>query len=1038
MMSRNLPIVLWWMCSRGAACLAACLLLVACGTKAGTETDNPLHDESPEPPPYESPSRFNPEDPVPPGCVGFPDDTPPERGPYWTHTDSELVGVDRRWGLMVFDASAPPELRRLSATPLNGDVRALTSAGDIAFVVMDESPELATDVIPDADELATQLSLVPFDLSEPSAPERGDSLPLEGEFFALRERDGVVWVVTTRPEEREPSCQLPWAGCYFPSRVELIVTGYRAGEGELEPVASARLPMSMRAWMGRDGFLSLTSEYDEEQGRQVPLALHWARVDDTVLATGMDPDADPKLVTGSLELAAMPSDNAPVELVGERMFYFSQEDNGSPGTLHVVDVGTSEPTELVTVPDLPPGIDVGAFFGEDWVIVGSENFSRPGVVVELAEDGSASVTPLPDGYSMALPLVNAEASAPASSLPRLLAWGDITATGFLSLGLVDGSSGLAAGASLHNLQTTVAATGSVREGDPLYPGELAATEDGVGFLLRTFDDEQLDWVYGLGVVNLRESELELTTYDAESVDDEVVALGGAFFAPSALGIAAVDEQGTDVWFDLELREVEDVLPVSGGYVTLQWTWGGDRSVTRYDEDGAELGALVVPGGARRLVPVGENVGVLVEPRGHECEQMNGSDCDERSFLLVAPGAAPELLGSVDLPEAVQDAEGVEPPEGELIQLESGAWIFAQQQSETCLYVADCEARGITYRSLAEANVAVAQPTSPPCPEDETECPEPVPPPPPPEVYGTRTRLQLHRLDDSTPSAPRWVALSSSELELADSRFAPLRASGDVLLVTRMEVQLERGQSWLNAPARFMLQLVDGAGSGSAVSDTAASSDDTSDDTGGVDDEASVLQTSINIPGYAVAFVPKGVAFGGNGAGESVSGSEQGTAGKPASGGDARLGTIFSVEPGVDSEVVATFYRLRLEQNGAHVEAARPLAGRYGDLVVLNERAYYVRKGADGCSPAELQTIALDDDLEVLNGIELPETEWTFADGTDDALLLKGPAYALFDIAEASPQLTGFYGGRVLSESPRIFDGELWAAVWSYGVQHIDF
>ncbi len=354
MMIRSLPFVFGWVCSRGAACLAACLLTVACGTKTGTETDNPLHDESPEPPPYESPSRFNPEDPAPPGCPPFPDDTPPQRGPYWTRTGSELVGVDARSGLLVFDASAPPQLERLSATPVNGYVRALTSADDTAFVVMDESPELATDSIPEADELATQLSLVAFDLSDPSAPERWDSLPLEGEFFGLRERDGVVWVVTTRPEERQPSCQLPWVGCYYPSRVELIVTGYQVGEGSLEAVASARLPMSMRAWMGQDGFVSITSEYDEEQGRQLPLSLHWARIADTEPATGTDPAAGTELVTGSVGLAALPSDNAPVDLVGERMFYFSQEDHGLPETLHVVDVGANEPTELVTVPELPP------------------------------------------------------------------------------------------------------------------------------------------------------------------------------------------------------------------------------------------------------------------------------------------------------------------------------------------------------------------------------------------------------------------------------------------------------------------------------------------------------------------------------------------------------------------------------------------------------------------------------------------------------------------------------------------------------------
>jgi hypothetical protein len=216
--------------------------------------------------------------------------------------------------------------------------------------------------------------------------------------------------------------------------------------------------------------------------------------------------------------------------------------------------------------------------------------------------------------------------------------------------------------------------------------------------------------------------------------------------------------------------------------------------------------------------------------------------------------------------------------------------------------------------------------------------------------------------------------------LPDSRFGPVRASGDTLLVTRLEQRSMRGQP-TTSNARFMLDRfrVDGA-------------------------DVEVI-AALNVPGYAVA-----------------------------SSNDGRV--VFTLEAGTRRNAETRLHRLDATEQGAYVTASRVLPERYSGLAIANDTAYYVASGSDGCAPGILQAVSLDAELSLLPPVTLPGATWSLLDVAASQLLLRGPDYkglALFDVSSSTPTLQGFYAAGV--ETARIFEGEVWAPAHDSGILH---
>src|SRR5690606_30095473 len=153
----------------------ASLLGLCAACSAGPETDNPLDDQGPRPPTYESPPRFDRGDSVP-ACPPPSDDTGPERGPYWARSGELLVGVEPHLGLVVLDASDPALLVQVASMPLYGQVHAVAVHDGALAVVIDEAPAPPGDRIPTPEELELQLRLVHYDLTDASTPRRVGSV----------------------------------------------------------------------------------------------------------------------------------------------------------------------------------------------------------------------------------------------------------------------------------------------------------------------------------------------------------------------------------------------------------------------------------------------------------------------------------------------------------------------------------------------------------------------------------------------------------------------------------------------------------------------------------------------------------------------------------------------------------------------------------------------------------------------------------------------------------------------------------------------
>lgn len=921
-------------------------LCTACS--AGTETDNPLDDEGPRPPTYESPPRFDRGDSAP-ACPPPSDDTGPERGPYWDRSGELLVGVEPHLGLVVLDASDPALLVQVASMPLYGQVHAVAVHDGALAVVIDEAPAPPGDRIPTPEELELQLRLVHYDLTDASTPRRVGSVDLDGAFWSLLEREGVLWVTRTPAALEEDSCQIPGTGCGYLDRTALVVQGFSFTSDGFAVGDSLQLPMNRRAWSSQDGFVSVTGDNDQSS----PLTLHVARIDGD------------RAVVSEHRAEAPPRHGSPVGVVGSHLYYFTDSADGDASALHVVDVSEDAASELSVVTGLVGAPSEGVSFAEGQVVVSDESMGGSGTLISLADPANPTVQALPPGVSMAWPLKGADGTLPTGAL---LGWGDVQGQGRLSVGVV-GETGL------ERVMHTAWPAAGAQQGQPLYPPQLVSANGRVAFAFT--NDEGSERSRQLAVVDPTSDPVTLRAFDEFSYGADIVQLDGAFAVASRIGVTTVlaDRASSDAdnagWLDFAHRDVLDVVAVPQGRLTLQRERDlpADNLRTRAIVsalDGVEAGMVELPGGARRLLPIGEFVAVLVDPLGNECEQAQAADCDERGIVVLDLRNEPTTTGDVELPSLGPLTEGGERSWLEPLRYDDDSWILVSAERQSCVYVDECEALDIDYVPLSEANVAFGTPVCPP----GSDCVLP----PPPEVYGTRTVQHVYRLDVSAVGKPAFTKLGQARLELPDARFAEPQVVGDSVLVTRLELDLKPGQSFQNTPARFMLDRFP------------------------VDVSTELSWTSLNVPGYPVGMANEGTR-------------------------------LFTVQPSQQSEHAGILHRLRVEDDGVHIEASRPLDGRYGDLFVLGERAYYVRQGVDGCTPGELQVIALDGSLPLLESMTLPGANWRVSDQSGMQLTLRGPnygGYALISVDRPEPELKDYVSSWFVAHEPRSFGAELWS------------
>lgn len=754
--------------------LTAAVLAFGCAKsgepRAGTDTGNPVMDEPDSPPPYESPIDFNPNDEGPPGCPGPSDDTTPTRGPYAQVAGNLVVGVDRPHGLFAVDVSdlRTPELR--GSLPLGG--YAVAAHEENVAVLTEEWPEVPTDELPSPSELdASTLRLVHVDVSDPDNLRRVGHVDLEGEPWRTFERDGVVWSMRATLAEREPSCNFPWQGCYYPARVGLVVEGYRFTPSGFEQVEAITLPMRQRAWAGRDGFVTATSMWDGEEDQ--PTGMVAAHFEGDGLAVSE--------FAGELGPAYL----TPVGVEGNLLYFFTGTETF---TLHVMDIGSAEMVQLAEVPGLPQPRPQSVHFSPNRVIVSAVEPTASGVVVDLTDPSSPTLKPLPTGVAMALPLDET----------RLLGWGD-PGSGTWSVGVVEN------GVFGQVANTAFASESFVQDSQPFYVPNMVVAQDHVAFSAREYDGSDVRNV----LVSLDTTTDPIAVEQSDAHAEEVFASDGGWVTSDWGGVSTTAFDGTTGSVDFGYENTEDVTLVGNRVASLSFGLDGVSQVVVAERDGTERGRVDVPGSARSLSSVNGWVVVVLADEGSECEQSGGLECDERGLWIIDT-EDPAVVGRVAFPTVamsnLSDRVSVEQYVRAPLKLQSGEWVTAIERGITCSFVADCEALGIEARPLADAGIV---PDSlAPCPENVT-CPEP---PPPPEVHGTRGELALVRLDVNDAGEPQLVELGKSVLELQDSSFGDLVAAGGEVLVTRRELQRQPGQPWNGGVARFMIErfAIDGS------------------------------------------------------------------------------------------------------------------------------------------------------------------------------------------------------------------------------------
>jgi hypothetical protein len=382
--------------------------------------------------------------------------------------------------------------------------------------------------------------------------------------------------------------------------------------------------------------------------------------------------------------------------------------------------------------------------------------------------------------------------------------------------------------------------------------------------------------------------------------------------------------GDDVEAVIELGKdgVIDVASSPGGEARLLVS--ADQTTRRVElERAGVIESIPLSSRAVRVLPAGDRWLVLESGQDAACS-LPGPAC-EPSFVTVIGDTPARVIGRVDLPNAAvpplgsgsnvlqqwlsSDEYGVGP-----IAISENRWVLVRDVNATCNSQADCAALGISASPAAAAGVTVAtpQPCAPEVPGMNVVCEEPVESP---ALSGSGTRRAFFVFDPAaaTLSAPVFIDTRG------DSYFAlgvpvALAAPNETLLSLRIErLPLQPGSP---RRGRFLLDRIEVNAAGELVN------------TG----------THV-VPGYPVGLL------------------------------DAD--TLVSVQPSSDPPGAAKLVRSDFASRGVELGATRGLEPRFGDVVLANGHAVYLRRATDAClGQTALESFQLDGDLTPTGSLDL--------------------------------------------------------------------
>jgi hypothetical protein len=725
--------------------LAACILLpfVACG---GTETDNPviaIED-------YESPERFAPEDPAPPGCVPIDiDEQPmlPARLPRSLVSDGTTVlGTDYR-GLTATDGDGPPLVR--------GYIHELVqpTQGEL-WVAAIEPPALAQSELSGAAELEPELRLISLDVTNPAAPARTAQVALSGDYVRMRERDGVAWVLTARRSAEQRGCDAEENLCGYRYYEAVELRGYRPNAAGFELVGEAELPFERRVWFTEDGVVTATPDGN----------LHVRRWDAAGALMA------PRVVPSGVAMAeGEPGDFAvgAAQLRGRSLSWVSRAANGR--ALSVFDLDSTAPSVSDLGGEASNPSSLSLFWGDKlWL-----NPAYGQGTAELWDvSGAAPVRmTLPNTFATLLPIEGARLEAQPGAL--------------VALGLERNDNGAESYRLLAIEGSTVSAVQVLDGSLSLYPGNRFPLPAG----FRGPSDE-VTWE-----VMMRGAGLPMGLDPMAPPGFDQTPIVKAFVAPTGGGAEAalvqrrgmggvpgsirleVSADGVVASFDVS-PGAQALLPTPSGVVVVAATPLEQCEQSGFDCAGYAPGVAVydlsdeprhvedVPFPVLATAPVNEPWHVTV----------NWSTYDVLSERIAEP------LGDRYL-------------------------AFVADVDLSCTTEATCAELGLEPLPFAEAGVVGGALID--CPPDEN--PNCVPMPAPvPSVYGQGRRHYVYVLDLEAEAGPAWLELGASELESksgnADrsSRFAAPRVIDGQLVVTRLERYSSAGVLLPRGQARFMM------------------------------------------------------------------------------------------------------------------------------------------------------------------------------------------------------------------------------------------
>ncbi len=730
--------------------LAAFILLpfVACG---GTETDNPVIaiDD------YESPERFAPEEPAPPGCLPIDVDQQPmlpARLPRAVALDGELwLGTDYR-GLSAAEGSAPSVVR--------GSIHELVqpAAGGL-WVAATEPPALAQSELPGAGEFEPELHLVSLDVSDPSAPARVAQIALAGDYIQMLERDGVAWVLIARRIAEQRGCDAEEDLCGKPSYEAVELRGYRPSAAGFELIDEAELPFERRVWFGQDGVVTATADGN----------LHVLRWDAQAALEA------PRVVTAGLPLGVFePLDFAvgAVQLTGSTLSWVSGIGTGR--ALSMLDLQSANATtgvfELSSEAYIPSSLSL---FWSDQLWLNTAFGQNPAELWDVSGATPARLA-LPETYGVLLPIEGARLEAQPGAL--------------VAVGVTrDNDTGVEVYRLISLTGSTVTALESL--GDiSLYPGSDFPLPAGcVG------PDGGTGWK-----VMMRGAGLPMGLDPVTPPGFEQTPIVKAFAAPGVGGAEAALVQR---------RDAEGV----GGSMRLEVSAGGASTSFDVSPDAQALvptpsGVVVVATTRLERCEETPRLDCAVYAPGVSVYDLSDEPRHVADVpfpvLATAPANEPwRVKVNWSTYDALAERERVAEPLG------ARYLAFVADVDLNCATEATCAELGLEPRPAAQAGVVAGNLID--CPPDgDPNCvpmPEPLP-----RVFGEGRRHYIYLLDLEAEAGSAWREIGVSELELGAgypdeiSRFAAPRVIDNQLVVTRLERYSNDGVLLPRGRARFMM------------------------------------------------------------------------------------------------------------------------------------------------------------------------------------------------------------------------------------------